>query len=201
MAPILYSFRRCPYAIRARMALAYAQISVEHREVVLRHKPAAMLAASPKGTVPVLVLSDGRVIDESLGVMHWALEQHDPDHWLATGEEAEKLIDLFDTEFKPILDRYKYWDRYPEFSQQDYLEQAMPYLRQLDDRLQKDEYLFGRNPGLADVALFPFIRQFVFSDKATFDKLPCTTLSAWLNRWLESPLFLNVMQKFDAWRE
>ena len=126
--PILYSFRRCPYAIRARLALAYAGIAVEIREVALKNKPEQMLAISPKGTVPVLQLPDGRVLEESLDIMHWALAHHDPEHWLAFDTKAETLIKWNDGDFKYSLDRYKYAARYPEFSQAYYGQQTEHFL-------------------------------------------------------------------------
>ena len=183
------------------MALAYAGVSVELREIIFRNKPAAMLNASPKGTVPVLVLGNGTVIDESIDVMHWALNQDDPDAWLVAGAAADELIDRFDNEFKPILDRYKYWDRYPELTRGGYLDQAMPYLRQLDHRLNTNDYLFGDRLSLADVALFPFIRQFAFADKPTFDNLSLPQLQDWLEGLLELPLFLQIMEKHVVWNE
>ena len=195
--PILYSFRRCPYAMRARMALRYAGLNCELREVVLRDKPQSMLEYSPKGEVPVLVVGD-EVIDESIDVMHWALNQNDPEGWLApSGMQA--LIARFDEEFKPILDRYKYADQYPERSQLEYREEASPHLNELDVRLQNSEFLMSSELSFADVALFPFIRQFAHVDKAWFDASLYTALVLWLNTLLESPLFLSVMKKYPQW--
>lgn len=201
MLPVLYSFRRCPYAIRARMALAYAGVEVELREVVLRNKPAAMLQVSPKGTVPVMVLPNGTVIDESIDIMRWALAIHDPDKWRLAGAAADTLIEMNDFEFKPVLDRYKYSDRYPEFTHAEYSEQAKPFLLQLEVQLGDSEFLFGPSPGFADVALFPFIRQFAFVNKAAFDRLPFTRLQKWLAYFLGMPLFLDVMSKYPVWVE
>lgn len=202
MLPILYSFRRCPYAIRARMAIAYASITLEMREVALANKPAAMLAISPKGTVPVLQLSD-RVIDESIEVMRWALSQSDPENWLAVDSQQEQstLIEENDNEFKGWLDKYKYWDRYPEQSQQDYRIKAENFLSTLELRLQQNSYLFGDNICIADIAIFPFIRQFAFVDKPWFDDADYPLVQRWLNQFLQSKLFEQVMEKHALWQQ
>jgi len=198
--PVLYTFRRCPYAMRARMALWYAGINCELREVVLRDKPPSMLEYSAKGEVPVLVVDD-RVIDESLDVMTWALGQNDPDGWMAPDpEEATELTNRFDAEFKPILDRYKYADRHPERSQVEYRDDALPYLRELDERLGAHAYLMGEELSFADVALFPFIRQFANVDKNWFDGCKFKDLVSWLNGLLESGLFLSIMKKYPQWQ-
>ena len=202
MLPILYSFRRCPYAIRARMAIAYASITLEMREVALANKPAAMLAVSPKGTVPVLQLSD-RVIDESIEVMRWALSQSDPENWLALDSQQEQstLIEENDNEFKGWLDKYKYWDRYPEQSQQDYRIKAENFLSTLELRLQQNSYLLGDNICMADIAIFPFIRQFAFVDKPWFDDADYPLVQRWLNQFLQSKLFEQVMEKHALWQQ
>ena len=202
MLPILYSFRRCPYAIRARMAIAYASITLEMREVALANKPAAMLAISPKGTVPVLQLSD-RVIDESVEVMRWALSQSDPENWLAldSHQEQSTLIEENDNEFKGWLDKYKYWDRYPEQSQQDYRMKAENFLSTLELRLQQNSYLLGDNMCMADIAIFPFIRQFAFVDKPWFDDADYPSVQRWLNQFLQSKLFEQVMVKQALWQQ
>jgi len=191
--PILYSFRRCPYAIRARLALAYAGIAVEIREVALKNKPEQMLAISPKGTVPVLQLPDGRVLEESLDIMYWALAQHDPEHWLAFDTEAETLIEWNDGDFKYSLDRYKYADRYPEFSQAYYRQQTEPFLIELESRLQHSPYLCGDYFSLADAAIFPFIRQFSNVDVDWFKSSPYRALNNWLDAALTTELFKSVM--------
>ncbi|WP_439105885.1 glutathione S-transferase [Congregibacter sp.] len=199
--PLLYSFRRCPYAIRARMTLAYAGVKVELREVLLKDKPAAMLAASEKGTVPVLVLPGGRVIDESIDVMRWALEQADPQDWLTTDllEDRDDLLSENDGAFKSLLDRYKYADRYPEHSAQWYRDQANGFLVKLDLRLEKTAWLAGAEKGFVDVAIFPFIRQFAGVDRGWFDQSPYPHLRCWLDTHLDSPLFKAVMQKYPRW--
>ncbi len=197
MLPILYSFRRCPYAIRARSAVVASGIAVELREIVLRDKPAAMLAASPKGTVPVLVLPDGRVIDQSLAIMHWALATADPLGWLA-GEDTD-LIATNDGTFKHHLDRYKYADRHGT----DPLEHraaATAILADLDTRLAATGHLAGPRVTLTDIAILPFVRQFAQTDRAWFDTLPLPALHDWLGRYLASPLFAAVMPKFAPWQ-
>ncbi len=193
--PILYSFRRCPYAIRARLAIAYAGISVEIREVQLKHKPEQMLVISPKGTVPVLQLPDGKVIDESLNIMDWALAQHDPEHWLDTGEESETLIEWNDGDFKTYLDRYKYADRYPEFSESYYRKEGEKFLVVLEKKLSQNAYLGGRHFSRVDAAIFPFIRQFAAVDNLWFQASGFRQLINWLDALLASELFLTVMSK------
>lgn len=197
MLPILYSFRRCPYAIRARSAVVASGIAVELREIVLRDKPAALLAASPKATVPVLVLPDGRVIDQSLAIMHWALATADPLDWLA-GEDTD-LIATNDGAFKHHLDRYKYADRHGA----DPLEHraaATAILADLDTRLAATGHLAGPRVTLTDIAILPFVRQFAQTDRAWFDTLPLPALHDWLGRYLASPLFAAVMPKFAPWQ-
>ncbi|NKB98453.1 MAG: glutathione S-transferase [Pseudomonadales bacterium] len=198
--PILYSFRRCPYAMRARMTLYYVGVQCELREVVLREKPPSMLEYSAKGTVPVLVLPD-KILDESLDVMMWALSQRDPDDWLGVNRtEADDLIWRVDEDFKPILDRYKYHDRYPEQTQLEYRQAAEPYLVELDQKLASQSWLMGDRLSFADVAVMPFVRQFAHVDKAWFDQTAHTNLVGWLNRFLTSELFLAVMTKYPKWQ-
>lgn len=197
--PVLYSFRRCPYAIRARLALAYSGISVEISEVYLKQKPEQMLALSPKGTVPVLVLADGKVIDESLDIMKWALAQHDPDHWLGRGTDSGKLIQWNDGEFKYHLDRYKYADRYPEYPSAHYRNQAERFLIELETKLSQHAYLMDDKFSLADAAIFPFIRQFAAVDEQWFISSGYCNLKTWLNGLLNSSLFLSVMVKYPVW--
>lgn len=192
----LYSFRRCPYAMRARMALRYSGVPVSIIEVSLKAKPADMLAASPKGTVPVLVCADGRVIEQSLEIMHWALSQNDPDVWLPADRPLiETLIEENDTRFKVLLDRYKYAVRYPEYPMEHYRAQAAVVLQRLECLLEHTPYLTGTTLTLADVALAPFIRQFAHVDRAWFAQAPYPKLQAWLERFLASGLFTAVMAK------
>ncbi len=224
--PVLYTFRRCPYAMRARWALQVAGIDVEMREILLRDKPAAMLAASPKGTVPVLVLPGGAVIDESLEVMRWALAQHDPEGWLApeggTLADMLALVEAGERDFKPHLDRAKYATRYRAewpaetedaeacFSAAHY-QQALQFLQRLAQRLQAvaadsptdsaSPQLFGTRPALADVALAPFVRQFARHDAARFARQAPPAVAHWLQGLLARPDFEAVMARRDVWAD
>ncbi|MBP5126497.1 glutathione S-transferase [Pseudomonas protegens] len=195
----LYSFRRCPYAMRARLALRYAGVPLRIVEVSLKAKPPEMLALSAKGTVPVLDI-DGRVIDESLEIMHWALDQHDPDNWRLMGApEAQTqmaaLIAENDQVFKVHLNRYKYAERYPEAPMEHYRTQGEAFLARLDSLLQQRRYLLAAHPSLADMALLPFVRQFAHVDREWFAQTPYRSLQEWLQEQLESELFLAVMAK------
>lgn len=195
-SPILYSFRRCPYAIRARMALAISEADYQHREVLLRDKPQAMLDASPKGTVPVLVLPGGKVIDESIDVMRWALAQNDPESWLA-GDDAD-LVATNDGEFKHHLDRYKYSTRHNS-DPEEHRSACLGILKHLEERLSHGEWLCGNDRKLTDAALMPFIRQFANTDRDWFDRQDLPRLQDWLERQLASSLFAQVMVKHDRW--
>ena len=208
--PVLYSFRRCPYAMRARLALAISAQPYEHREVVLRAKPAAMLAASPKGTVPVMVLPDGAVLDESLDIMRWALGRNDPAQWLspagASPEDMLALITANDGAFKRQLDRYKYPNRYPEESAGGEAAFALKHrgdaacrLAQLETRLEGG-WLFGAQASVADMALLPFIRQFAHTDADWFATQPWPRLQAWLANFEASALYTSVMEKHAPWQ-
>ncbi len=195
--PVLYSFRRCPYAMRARMALWTSGIVVELREVKLAAKPPELVAASPKATVPVLVLEGGTVIDQSLEIMRWALAQNDPDGWLA--RDDPDLIAANDGPFKHHLDRAKYPGRY-EDTATDHRAAALALLHPLEERLARSPCLSGADVGLTDAALFPFIRQFAAIDPAWFAARPLPRLQAWLETHLAAPLFAAVMPKFAPWR-
>lgn len=196
MKPILYSYRRCPYAMRARMAIWAANIPVEVREISLRDKPAHLLQISPKGTVPVLQRSDGSVLEQSLEIMSWALGQNDPQGWLDTDlEAAHVLIAANDTDFKKSLDRYKYPERYPDHAQPVYRAQGEQFLQQLETALAQHAYLLGAHPSMADVAIFPFIRQFAAVDGDWFARCEYAFLRAWLATWVNSTLFAEIMQK------
>lgn len=191
----LYSFRRCPYAMRARMALRYSGVPVEIVEVSLKAKPAEMLAISPKGTVPVLD-ADGRVIDESLEIMRWALAQNDPQGWLLDGDSRiAELIEANDQGFKVDLNRYKYSERYPEQPMEVYRAQGAVFLQRLEGLLQDRDYLLADHPSLADIALLPFVRQFAHVDREWFAQTPYPRLQAWLHNFLESDLFTSIMKK------
>ncbi len=191
--PILYSFRRCPYAMRARLAIASAGLQVELREIVLRDKAPALLAASPKATVPVLVLPD-RVLEESYDIMRWALERADPEGWLA-GQDAS-LIAACDGAFKTALDGYKYGKDAAAAR-----EAASGFLRGLDDVLADQPFLSGQKNGLADMATITFIRQFANVDRAWFDQQSWPHLRAWLDNFLASPRFAAMMQKYPKWQQ
>jgi glutathione S-transferase len=195
----LYSFRRCPYAMRARMALRYCEVAVDIVEVCLKAKPAEMLALSSKGTVPVLNV-DGQVIDESLDIMRWAVARHDPQDWLLKDDPQariaiEALIEENDQHFKVHLNRYKYAERYPQQPMAFYRAEGEVFLRKLEELLEGRDYLLTDHPSLADVALMPFIRQFAHVDREWFAQTPYRRLQAWLQRFLESDLFTSVMAK------
>jgi glutathione S-transferase len=202
----LYSFRRCPYAMRARLAIAQSGIQCELREVVLKDKPQQLIELSPKATVPVLLTADDKVIDESIDIAFWALAQHDPDNWYQSlsSEQHEQMLALIennDGEFKYFLDRYKYADRYPEQDERFYREQGEKTLTRLEQLLTEHDCLLRDSWTLADIALLPFIRQFAFVDKAWFDSAPYPRVRAWLEAFLESDLFRSVMKKYPQWQE
>lgn len=201
--PILYSFRRCPYAMRARLAIAYARQQVELREIVLKNKPQQMLTISPKGTVPVLQLADGTVLEESRDVMLWALHLHDPDALLAHEPSAgtAALLDENDDEFKYWLDRYKYADRYPELSAQDYRAKGCAFLNKLEQRLEHSAYLCGEQLRIADIAIMPFVRQFAMVDKNWLDGAPYPAVQAWLNGLITGEMFTKMMKKHAPWQQ
>lgn len=198
--PILYSFRRCPYAMRARMALLVAGLPCVLREVELRAKPAAMLAASPKGTVPVLVLPQGEVLAESLDIMHWALARHDPRGWRDGAAAAQALIAACDGEFKHHLDRYKYAGRYPGADAADHRARAAAFVAALEARLAADAWLAGARPGLADAAVMPFVRQYAHTEAAWFAGQSWPRVQAWLAALEASALFATAMRKVAPWQ-
>jgi len=199
--PIVYSFRRCPYAMRARMALHIAAVGCEYREVVLRNKPPQLLQASPKGTVPVLVLPDASVIDESLEIMRWALAHNDPEGWLRPDIRAatDELIASNDGPFKFHLDRYKYAQRYEGAQADLHREEGLKHLQALEARLAESANLFGPRASLADIAVFPFVRQFANADRAWFDAQALPKLQSWLQAHLNSQLFEQIMDKREPW--
>ena len=201
--PLLYTFRRCPYAMRARLAIWMTRTECELREVVLRDKPPSLLEYSPKATVPVLVLPDGTVIDESLDVMLWALRRHDPDSWLSP-EQGDldamlALVDANDNDFKKHLDRYKYPNRYDDADPVYHREQAERFLSQLDGKLRQHDFLFGTTISLADAAIGPFVRQFANTNREWFDSTSYDALKGWRKRFLSWPLFLSIMSKYPQW--
>lgn len=198
--PILYSFRRCPYAMRARMALKLSGVSIELREVSLKNKPQQMLLISPKSTVPVLQLADQTVIDESLDIMYWALGQDERTACLLTDNQlTTSLIQLNDNEFKSWLDKYKYADRYPEYSAEYYRSQAEPFLRQLNTLLAKTKYLQGDKITVLDIAILPFIRQFAYVDIGWFENSSYQHLVNWMFAQINAELFTEIMHKQPYW--
>jgi glutathione S-transferase len=203
MTAILYSFRRCPYAMRARLALHVSGVAYEHREVALKAKPAEMLAASPKGTVPVLCLPDGKVLEQSLDIMHWALQQNDPQAWLPHTSDAlastQADIALNDGEFKAHLDRYKYPQRFGLLDGLPSRAKGAEVLLGWQARLQTQLYLSGERWGLLDACVAPFVRQFARTDRAWFDAQPWSELAQWLLAFENSEAFLAVMHKHPLW--
>jgi len=198
---VLYTFRRCPYAMRARMALAASDLPVRVREVLLRDKPPEMLAANPKGTVPVLVRTDGGILDESLDIMHWALARNDPEGWLrAEPAETARLIAQNDGPFKHALDRYKYAGRHKTDSAA-HRGAAMEILAGLAARLEANGgQLLGPAPTLADIAIFPFVRQFAATDEVFWENHAPANVQAWLAGHVASPRFAAIMTKFPRWQ-
>lgn len=196
-SPVLYSFRRCPYAMRARLALLASDTICEIREVKLSAKPPEMVEISPKATVPVLQLPDGRVIDQSLDIMRWALGRNDPGGWLARSDDA--LIAANDGSFKHHLDRYKYPNRHGT-DPAEHRAAALDHLRPLEERLVTTRFLGGDALGLADAALMPFVRQFAETDRDWFDLLPLPNLQAWLVDLIASPLFAAAMVRLTPWK-
>jgi glutathione S-transferase len=202
--PILYSFRRCPYAMRARMALYCSGQTYELREVILRNKPAAMLKISSKATVPILQLQTGDVIEQSLDIMLWTLKNNDPAGWFkperGTLDDMLALIDEADGDFKGNLDRYKYAPRYQDSDPFFHRGEAEKYLYVLNGQLETNNYLFGSKPSLADYAIAPFIRQFANTDRGWFDAAPYPNLQEWLKVFLSGEPFIKIMHKFPAWQ-
>lgn len=196
--PLLYSYRRCPYAMRARMALLVAGVAFDAHEITLRDKPAAMLALSPKGTVPVLALPDGSVLEQSLDIMRWAWSAQDPDGWWSRAQGADNLalLALCDGRFKHHLDRAKYPERFDGADPALHRTEAVDaLLRPLDNRLRQTAQLGGDTPCATDLAIFPFVRQFAAVDPAWFSARPLPALQAWLAGWLAHPLFTAAMAR------
>ena len=185
MLPILYSFRRCPYAVRARMAIKYSKIDVEIREIDLKKIPDELVLISPKATVPVILQPDGKVIDESWDIVKWAIAQNDPDCWQGIDGcyviDAEVLVKTNDHSFKIDLDHYKYADRYPKYPMQHYRDEGEKFLAELEQRLTITRFLSSDKISISDIAIFPFIRQFANVDKNWFDSTPYPKLKTWLN--------------------
>lgn len=203
--PVFWSFRRCPYAMRARLAVCSAGIQVELREILLRDKPGAFFKASPKGTVPVVELVDGKVLEESRDVMQWALARNDPDGWLDVQhrdpEGAAAFLDALDGPFKTHLDRYKYASRFDPEAALMHREAGAAMLAEFDAKLGSQPSLSGEKNGLLDFATLPFVRQFRIADPVWFDEQPWPYLNRWLQTFLESRLFASVMKKYAVWQE
>ncbi len=203
--PVFYSFRRCPYCIRAHMALKYCGLKIELREVDLKDYPEQALQISPKATVPVLQLSDGTVMDESWDIVKWALQQNDPDHWSGDSnsylQDAEMLIETNDFSFKEDLDHYKYAERFPEHSEEYYRQACEEFIEELEAMLNENDYLLGKHLSLADIGVFPFVRQFSLVDKNWFQQSPYPKVHHWLNNLTRSALFESVFQKHAIWKQ
>jgi glutathione S-transferase len=191
--------------MRAHMALKYSGVRVELREVDLQNYPPQARKISAKATVPVLHLADGTVIDESWDILKWALAQNDPDHWLGENNEhaldAEILIETNDFSFKEDLDRYKYADRYPEHSEEHYREACEEYIAELEDMLSENSYLLADRLSLADIGVFPFVRQFSLVDKEWFEQAPYPLVRQWLNTLIDMELFTDAFQKHELWQQ
>lgn len=206
MSAVLWSFRRCPYAMRGRMGLKASGLDYEHREIILRDKPQEMLDASPKGTVPVYIKEDGAVIEESLDLLNWALNQNDPLGWLDCDiEKARALIEANDTDFKHHLDRYKYASRYEDTAKRgdtnlSHRLEAEKHIQNLEVLLNDGPYLLGDKQSIADIAIFPFMRQFSNVEPDWWASAPYPKTRDWLIRHIESDLFKSVMTKFPLWK-
>ena len=203
--PILYSLQNCPYAMRARLALLLSEQAIIIRAITLKDKPQAMLEASPKGTVPVLVLADGSVIEESMDIMLWALEQSDPNHLLPKEKpEAQQaviqLIQRGDDEFKHPLEQYRAAKRYHRDSEVQWREQCEAFIEELEQRLSANGYFVGNSVSLADYSFIPFMRQFGRVDRKWFAKAPYPKVKAWLSTQLQSQLYAKMMTKHPIWQ-
>lgn len=202
--PVLYSFRRCPYCMRAHMALKKSGIKVELREVKLSDMPEEATTISPKATVPILVLPDGSFIDESLDIVKWALEQNDPDKWLGENKEhlldTEMLVETNDFSFKEDLDHYKYADRHPEQTELEYRQACEEFIEELEEMLTENNYLLSDQLTAADISVFSFVRQFSMVDKDWFDQAPYPKVQRWLDEIVSSEFFQSVFQKHALWQ-
>ena len=199
MTPVLYSFRRCPYAMRARLAIAASGVRVELREILLRDKPAHLLKISPKGTVPVLQLENS-VLEESRDIMDWALAQNDPGKWLEMPPEGEHWIKAIEGPFKAALDRYKYANRYDGVDPIEQRNIASDILQEVEPNLAKNPWIYGKNPSLADMATITFVRQFANVDRVWFDSQNWPGIKKWLSEFLASEEFSAIMLKYPQWK-
>ena len=197
--PVLYTFRRCPYAMRARLALYYSKINYEHREISLKNRPIELYNISSKGTVPVLELQTGKVIDESFEIMKWAISLNDPKKWFYNSKEKQlEAIFVNDFHFKKWLDKYKYHVRYPDYEKSFYRSKCEKILDKYEKILECSDNLFGNQISLGDIALLPFIRQFANVDISRFNEI-FVHLSKWLEKLVQLDIFNNMMKKFDTW--
>ena len=201
--PILYTFRRCPYAMRARFAIRSSKIIVEVREIRLQEKPSEFLKSSPKGTVPVLITNSGEVLEESFDIINWALSINDPQNWLAKGkledQEITKILNDFEIKFKSNLDKYKYSNRFSEVDKYLYRDKNIRFLKKLNSYLENNKSLNCEHLTLLDYAIFPFIRQFRNVDQEWFDKLNFSFLNEWIIQIIDSKEFSSIMKKFKKW--
>ena len=201
--PILYTFRRCPYAMRARFAIWSSKIIVEIREIQLQEKPSEFLKLSPKGTVPVLITNSGEVLEESLDIIYWALNKNDPHKWLAKGKlenrEIIKLLDDLENKFKPNLDKYKYPSRFSGVDQYFHRDKNLCFLKKLNSYLENNKSINCEHLSLLDYAIFPFVRQFRNVDQDWFNKLNFNFLNKWINQIIDSKDFSSIMKKFKKW--
>ena len=202
--PILYSFKRCPYAMRARMAIQLAKIRCEIREIRLNNKPEHMLKVSPKGTVPVLILED-KIIDESIEIIEWVLDQDNVFEGNLNQNEvvlSEKLISIFDEKFKYHLDRYKYAARYNNVNSDKNRSQCMEILIELNQIISNKKWIFGESINKLDISILPFIRQFRIANPEWFDmQVSIHSVKRVLNNFLESELLNEIMINYDEWKE
>ena len=202
--PILYSFRRCPYCMRAHMALKQTGIKIELREVKLSDMPEDALSKSPEATVPILVLPDGTVFTESWDIVKWSLTQNDSGKWLGDNNvhslDAEILIDTNDFSFKEDLDHYKYADRFPEHKQEHYRKACEEFVEELEEMLTDNTFLLADQLSLADIGVFPFVRQFSLVNKEWFDSAPYPKVQKWLDGLISTELFNHIFQKHELWK-
>jgi len=202
--PILFSFRRCPYAMRARIAIKLCSLECEIREINLKLKNKEFLEISPKGTVPVLVLPDDKIIEESMDIIHWAISNNDSYNLKLKNLEIYNkdmdLISIFDNEFKYHLDRYKYNSRYKGINKEEHKYKARDLLVNLNNSLKEKQWLNGENISISDISILPFIRQYRIADIKWFDeKLELPNINRWLDKFLNSKIFNNVMKKYKIW--
>ena len=204
--PTLYSFRRCPYAMRARLALRLCKIECIIREISLKAKNSEFLQVSPKGTVPVLVLPNGKVLEESLDIINWSLEQNDPNNLKVNDEVTKKIndkyIQLFDKDFKFHLDRYKYSSRYNISNSEIHRNKARNILTEINTMLEGKDYIGGQCMSLLDISILPFVRQYRIADINWFDNhLGLRNINNWVNIFLNTEILASIMTKYKVWEK